>query len=140
MDMEASFRNVIVQSGVLGSRVYSSIPLNATYPLALYEVVDIDYLTTRPERDSSPGVITVHGQIETMHQYLVKLSILGQDKSQVRETKDALEPYINGFNGYSLNDEIAIMIDDYRVESRATDANYEVGAFDLTVFHKDQGD
>lgn len=138
--MEASFRNVIVQSNVVGSRVYSSIPLNATYPLVLYEVVDKDYLTTRPEQDSTPGIITVHGAIETMHMYLVKLSILGQDKSEVRVTRDALEPYINGFHGISLNDELAIMIDDYRVETRATDANYEVGAFDLTVFHKDQGD
>ncbi|MFZ1396709.1 MAG: hypothetical protein WAS33_07425 [Candidatus Promineifilaceae bacterium] len=134
--MEASFRNVIVQSNVVGSRVYSSIPLNATYPLALYEVVDIDYLTTRPEQDSTPGIITVHGTIPTMRQYLVKLSILGKDKSEVRTIRDALEPFINGFNGISLNDEIAIMIDDYRVETRATDANYEVGAFDLTIFHK----
>ena len=69
-------------------------------------------------------------------EYLVKLSILGKDKSEVRTIRDALEPFINGFNGISLNDEIAIMIDDYRVETRATDANYEVGAFDLTIFHK----
>jgi hypothetical protein len=125
-----------VQSAVVGSRVYSSIPLNATYPLLLYEIVNTDYLTTRPEQDSTPGIITVHGAIETMRQYLVKLSVIGEDKSSVRTVRDALEPYINGFNGISLNDEIAIMIDDYRVESRATDANYEVGAFDLTVFHK----
>lgn len=134
--MEAAFRNVIVQSAVLGSRVYSSIPLNATYPLALYEVVDTDYLTTRPELADTLGVATAHGAIATMRQYLVKLQILGEDKSSVRTIKDSLEPFINGFNGTSLGDDIAIMVDDYRVESRATDANYEVGAFDLTVFHK----
>lgn len=134
--MEASFRNVIVQSNVVGSRVYSSIPLNATYPLLLYEIVNTDYLTTRPEQDSTPGIITVHGAIETMRRYLVKLSVIGEDKSSVRTIRDSLEPYINGFNGTSLGDSIAIMVDDYRVETRATDANYEVGAFDLTVFHK----
>lgn len=134
--MEASFRNVLVQSNVVGSRVYSSIPLNATFPLLLYEVADKDYLTTRPDTTDSLGMATAHGAVATMHQYLVKVTILGQDKSEVRVTRDSLEPFINGFNGQSLGDDIAIMIDDYRVESRATDANYEVGAFDLTVFHK----
>lgn len=134
--MEEAFRNVLVQSAVLGSRVYSSIPLNATYPLALYEIVNTDYLTTRPETTDIAGTVTAHGAIATMRQYLVKLSILGEDKSSVRTIKNSLEPYINGFNGTSLGDSIAIMVDDYRVETRATDANYEVGAFDLTVFHK----
>ena len=134
--MEAALRNVLVQSAVVGSRVYSSIPLNAAYPLLLYEVVSGDFLTTRPASGSAAGTVTAHGAIATMAQYMVKVSILGKDKSDVRTTKDSLLPYINGFNGTSLGDSIAIMVDDYRVENRATDANYEVGAFDLTVFHK----
>ena len=134
--MEASLRNVLVQSNVVASRVYSSIPLNATYPLILYEIVDSDYLTTRPPSGSVAGTVTAHGAIATMAMYATKLSILGKDKADVRTTKDALLPYINGFNGQSNGDDIAIMVDDYRVETRATDANYEVGAFDLTVFHK----
>jgi hypothetical protein len=134
--MEAAFRNVVVQSAVLGNRVYSSVPQDATYPLALYEVVDSDFLPTRPAAGSTPGTITAHGAIATMAGYMVKLSILGQDKSQVRMAKDSLLPYINGFNGQSLGDDVAIFVDDYRVETRATDANYEVGAFDLTVYHK----
>ena len=110
--------------------------MNATYPLLLYEIVDSDFVQTRPAAGSAAGTVTAHGAIATMAQYLVKLSVLGKDKSEVRTTKDSLLPYINGFNGDSLGDSIAIFVDDYRVETRATDANYEVGAFDLTVFHK----
>lgn len=110
--------------------------MNATYPLLLYEIVDSDFVQTRPPSGSAAGTVTAHGAIATMAQYLVKLSVLGRDRSEVRITKDALLPYINGFNGDSLGDNIAIFVDDYRVETRATDANYEVGAFDLTVFHK----
>jgi len=134
--METALRSILVQSAVVASRVYSSIPLNATYPLILYEVVNSDYVTTRPTSGSTAGTVTAHGAIATMAMYMVKASILGKDKSSVRTIKDALLPYINGFNGQSNGDDIAIMVDDYRTESRATDANYEVGAFDLTVFHK----
>lgn len=134
--METAFRNVLVQSAVVASRVYSEIPMNATYPLLLYEIVDSDFVQTRPPSGSAAGTVTAHGAIATMAQYLVKLSVLGKDKSEVRTTKDSLLPYINGFNGQSNGDDIAIFVDDYRVETRATDANYEVGAFDLTVFHK----
>ena len=134
--METAFRNVLVQSAVVSSRVYSEIPMNATYPLLLYEIVDSDFVQTRPPSGSAAGTVTAHGAIATMAQYLVKLSVLGKDKSEVRTTKDSLLPYINGFNGQSNGDDIAIFVDDYRVETRATDANYEVGAFDLTVFHK----
>ena len=134
--METAFRNVLVQSAVVSSRVYSEIPMNATYPLLLYEIVDSDFVQTRPPSGSAAGTVTAHGAIATMAQYLVKLSVLGKDKSEVRTTKDSLLPYINGFNGKSNGDDIAIFVDDYRVETRATDANYEVGAFDLTVFHK----
>jgi len=134
--METAFRNILVQSAVVSDRVYSEIPMNATYPLLLYEIVDSDFVQTRPPSGSAAGTVTAHGAIATMAQYLMKLSVLGQDKSEVRTTKDALLPYINGFNGDSLGDNIAIFVDDYRVETRATDANYEVGAFDLTVFHK----
>lgn len=134
--MEAALRNVIVQSNVVGSRCYSSIPLNATYPLVLYEIVNSDYVQTRPASGSTAGTVTAHGAIATMAEYLVKLSIVGKDKSEVRTIKDALLPYVNGFNGQSNGDDIAIMVDDYRVETKATDSNLEIGAMDLTVYHK----
>ena len=134
--MESALRNVIVQSNVVGSRCYSSIPLNATYPLILYEIVNSDYVQTRPSNGSVTGTVTAHGAIATMTEHLVKLSIIGKDRSEVRTIKDSLAPYINGFNGVSLGDTIAIFLDDYRVETKATDSNFEIGAMDLTVFHK----
>ena len=134
--MEAALRNVIVQSNVVASRVYSSIPLNATYPLILYEIVNSDYVQTRPSSGSTAGTVTAHGAIATMTEHLVKLSIIGKDRSEVRTVKDNLTPYINGFNGTSLTDTIAIFLDDYRVETKAADSNMEVGAMDLTVYHK----
>lgn len=134
--METALVNVLVQSNVTGSRVYSSIPLTPTYPLQLYEITDMNPYTTRTPANDAAGTVTAHGAIAGWKQYLVRLEILGLDRNQVRTTKDALLPYINGFNGLSGRDELTIIVDGYRMEGKDAEANHITGVFDLTVGHK----
>jgi hypothetical protein len=135
--METALVNILVQSAVAGSRVYSSIPLNPSFPLQIYSISDIDPFTTRTTGGDTAGTVTSHSQIPGWMQYLVRLEIVGQDYAQVQNAKDALFPYINGFNGEADNgDEITIQIDGYRMEGKNEEANYITGVFDLTVGHK----
>lgn len=134
--METAFVKVLVDSGVVDDRVYSSIPLTPVYPLLVYEITDFDPLTTRVAANDTPAVKTKHGAIDTFFSYLMRLEIVGQDRNQVRTTKDALLPFINGFNGESNGDELAIMVDSYRMEGQNVETNHITGVYDLSVYHK----
>lgn len=136
MTMEASLVNLVVDSDVVGNRIYSSIPINPTYPLMVYSIVDLDTLSTRTSGNDETMLKTEHSKIDTYFGYLMKLEILGKDRSQVRATKDSILPYIDGFNGQSNGDDLAIFVDSYRIEPYNNEANQASGVFDLTVYHK----
>lgn len=132
--MEEYLRSIIVAAATTaGDRIYSSLPLGCAWPAVHYELVNTRDMHTRPEAlADTPGQPTAFSQVDAWDEYMVKLTLMAEDRAVINTLRDRLKMYLAGY----ADDQICIFWDAYRAENFDTALNIEIGAVDLTIWYK----